>query len=122
MAETVTRLPAPVNLQIYRGDDFGFMLLVTDEAGEPVELPGAGALAQVRATPDAAAVLASFDAFVDGNGITLRLTGDMTAVLPRRCVWDVEVILDGWVTTLAAGSMSVTPDVSRPVPDELERL
>lgn len=112
--ETVTSLPKTVNLNLYRGDDFVMTLTVTDDEGEAIDLSTADVMAQVRATPDAADIAGEFDAVTSDNVITLHLPWDVSATLPLRGVWDCRVEIDRTVTTLAAGTLNLTADVTRP--------
>jgi len=70
---------------------------------------------QIRVTADSGSVLAEWDATVDpGNSlVTLRLHSADTGALPARSVWDCSMQQADWVTALAAGVITVTPNVSR---------
>lgn len=110
---------ADVDLVIKRGDDFQLIITVTDGV-DPLNLTNYTVSAQVRETTESATVLAEFDASItnapDGE-ITLILDHLITADLVDG-VWDVEVIDGGnsdWTTTLASGTVTVTPDVTRPI-------
>ena len=114
-AQTITRLPATVNLVIYAGDDVTFTLLVTDPGGGEADLSDATAEAQIRTRADSPDVAAQFQAVIEGNGVTLTLRTATTAQLPARAVWDCKLTVAGWVTTIVAGSIAVTPRVTRPL-------
>jgi len=111
--QTITRIPATVNLQVWRGDDVGFSVAVFDEDGEPADLAGATVRAQIRVGADAAQIEGVFDTEIEDNIIRLRLRAETSEGLPRALVWDCEMVLDDWVTTLTAGTIAVTPDVTR---------
>lgn len=110
----VGHVPAIVDLAVYAGDDFAFAIDVQDADGGPVDLTGSTGLAQIRATPDAVDVLATFVTEVVGSTVTLRLPGADTAALADYAVWDVQVTRpDDVVITLAAGQVAVGADVTR---------
>jgi len=112
--QTVQRLPATVNLIIYQGDDVGFSIAVYDENGDPADLDGATLRSQIRTTQAAVDIAGEIDTEIgDGGVIEMHLTNAVSAALPRIAVWDIEMTLDDWVTTLATGSITVTPDVTR---------
>lgn len=115
MATTITRLPTQVNLALYKGDDFTFMVSVRDSAGQPVDLTGATARAQIRASIGATSILGTFVPTVDATAgnIWLHLEDTVSANLPAAGVWDVEIDRDGDIVTLAAGTVSMTSDVTR---------
>lgn len=112
----LTQEPAVVNLALYRGDDFGFSLTVSGEDGEPYDVTGYTVRAQVRATrgdPDVAGELAPE---TDGHQILLHLTHAVSAGLPAAGQWDCEIASPDeqpWVTTVASGSITLVPDVTR---------
>jgi hypothetical protein len=102
-----------VNLVTYRGDDFAFSLTVWEPDGSEADLSAATLLAQVRVTPDSSDVLGELALSVDGNVVDLHLTAAISAALPRSASWDCEMVRSGWTTTLAAGNLVTTPDVTR---------
>ena len=110
---------ADVDLIITRGDDFQLVITMTDGVN-PIPLTGYTVAAQVRATADAADVLAEFDASItdySGGEITLILD-HLTTVDLVDGVWDVEVVdtnNSDWTTTVASGTVTVTPDVTRAI-------
>lgn len=108
----ITSLPATVNLNLYRGDDFVLALTVSDSEGEPVDLSGAVARAQIRPTADGE-LAGAFDAVIDGNVVELHLTSAISARLPLRAVWDCLIDESGFITTLAAGAITLVADVTR---------
>ena len=108
----VTSLPATVNLVLYQGDDFILTLTVSDSDGAPVDLTGAAARAQIRATAPAVE-FESFDVSIEDNVVTLHLTAEVSAELPLRAVWDCRLTQDELTTTLAAGTVTLTAGVTR---------
>jgi hypothetical protein len=116
---TWTRPPVAdvASLRLYRGDTATrrFRWLA---GGAPVDLTGASARFTVRARPaDATALYLA----TTGNGlVTLTpATGEISVSVPvgdwPPAVYDLEITLaGGQVRTLAAGRVTVQPDVSRP--------
>jgi hypothetical protein len=104
--------PYPVNLTIYQGDDFFLYLTVTDTLGNPINMDGWTAAAQVRAAPGTQ-VIAAFTATTSANQVALQLPHLEAMKLPRKAVWDCQVTdLAGVVTTLVAGKVAATPEVT----------
>jgi len=118
VASAVVSRPDTVDLRLYQGDDVSFPLTVTDLAS----LAGATVLAQIRQTtlPPASSsgsgppVLATFTSSVAGNVVTLTLAGSAAAGIPARAVWDCQITdSTGRVRTVAAGTVYMSPEVSR---------
>jgi hypothetical protein len=109
----ITALPSPLNLTLYAGDDFGLTLTLTDQASQPVDLTGATVNAQIR-QKSGQPIEATFAYTIATNVITLNLTGTDTQDLSGSYVWDCQVTYsDGVVSTIVAGSVKVTADVTR---------
>lgn len=110
----IERLPQPVNLNIYAGDDVQFALVITEgSSGNPVDLAGVQVKSQVRATAAAPEVLATIVPDIEDNVIRMHLTSAESAALPQRAVWDCQVDTAGLITTLVGGTVTVTPRVTR---------
>lgn len=111
--ETIERLPLIVNLILYGGDDFALILAVSTPLGEPADLAGAAARAQIRAEPSSGSpVLAEFTPELGEAMITLHLAAAASALLPEQSVYDCK--LDhGITTTLIAGDIRMYPGVTR---------
>jgi hypothetical protein len=107
--------PQAVNLTIYQGDDFYLNLTVKDANNNPINMTGWTVAAQVRAAPGSA-VVATFTAAIDAtvtNQVDLHLPHLQAMKLPRKAQWDCQVTdLNGVVTTLAAGKVTVTPEIT----------
>ena len=110
------------NLTIDQGATFDVTLTWRDEAGSPVDLSGYTARAQIRSQVTSATPLVDLtvgDGITLGGGAgTIRLVIDDTdtAALPAPFdgVWDLEVESgSGVVTRLLAGTVTVTPEVTR---------
>jgi hypothetical protein len=111
----IRQLPANVDLVTYAGDDFSFDLPVTNPDGTPTDLTGATTLAQIRKQDDLTAVVATFAVAVATNVLTLTLASADSQAMSGEYVWDCQVTYgDGKVSTIAAGDLDVTPDVSHP--------
>jgi hypothetical protein len=89
-------------------------VVVNRTDGTPSDLTDYLVRAQVRATPNATLVLATWTPTIVGNTIHLLLLGSESRALPLQTVWDVEITSPaGVVTTLAAGSISMKAQVTR---------
>ena len=115
-------LPVGKNISIYQGDSFelAFTLytkLPNGDQGPAVDLTGATASAEMRATVDSSTVLATFTCSHDDDGgrITCALSPAQTEALPASGgVWDVQVEYpNGDVKTYLAGTVAVTKEVTR---------
>lgn len=113
--------PAPVAeipLRIYRGDFWARWLVLWADADrtEPVDLDGIEVAAQIRRTPDDRRAVDLMCVTELPNRIHISLTPEQSAVTPTGR-WDLQLTYPsagGWVTTVAAGPVTVTPDVTRP--------
>ena len=110
--QVVSALPAEVDLLLYAGDDFTMAVEVFGPDGEPFDLAGAEPKSQIRETHDGE-LAGAFTWFVDGSVIYLDLHNEVSAALPERCVWDVQITQNDRVTTLASGNVTVSPQVTR---------
>ena len=109
--------PGVVDLCVYRGDSGRVRVRVTDADAQPVDVSTATWDCDFRSTEDAATVLCSPDVEpVAGtpNAVDVVLSAADSATLDVDCVWDLEMTLNGQVTTILAGRVLVTKDVSRP--------
>jgi len=111
----VTQLPADVRLNLYAGDSFTVDLeLLNPDTGEPLDLSSTTVRSQIRAVPGAP-ILDTLNPAVEGNRIRLNLTPEASAVLPANTRWDVDTTTDdGWVTTLAGGTLNLAAEITRP--------
>jgi hypothetical protein len=113
MTNTVVSHPEDIALYLYRGDAFG-MTIGLWNGTEPLDLTGATARADIRETPDSEDVLATFEASIVDNYVTLTLSPALVADLPLRACWDVEITYaDGSTQTIGYGPIAVTADVTR---------
>ena len=111
--ETITQLPAVVNLVIYQGDDFYLDLTVTDAGGGPADLTGFTATAQVRSTPGSTVdpPMATFTCTIAGDVIHVHLPNSEAAKLNNPAAWDCQIEATD-VITLVYGKVTVTLQVT----------
>lgn len=106
----------PVDLNLYQGDDFAAMVTVRTSDGSPADITGYTALAQMRreVADSDAVVAATFTSTVSSPYVILSLAHTVTEDLTGRYVWDLQVTSGtGAITTILAGRVSVTAEVSR---------
>ena len=119
MADKVSSLPAAVDLELYRGDDFGPQEFIWEQpAGTPVDITGYTITAQIRTSADDTAILASFTCVITSAALgkwTIALTDVETNLLPRSAYWDMQLKSPGGFTrTFAAGKVKTTKDITKP--------
>lgn len=113
MASVVAR-PAQVDLDVYAGDDVALRVNVKNPDGTPADLTGMTASAQVRLRKADEIPLATFDAVIEADGVVvLSLPAAATVTLPSWAMWDCQLDLGGRITTIAAGSIRTTGEVTR---------
>jgi hypothetical protein len=109
--------PGVVNLCVYRGDSGRVRVRISDPEGDPIDVTTATWDCDFRSTEDDTVVLCSpsIEPVVgQTNAVDIVLTAADSAALDADCVWDLEMTLFGEVTTILAGKVLVTKDVSRP--------
>jgi hypothetical protein len=111
---TVGTLPAVVNLILYQGDDF-YLHVNVNPGTPPVDLTSYTAKAEIRSTPGASTVIATFTAtIVDSDTVGLHLPAAQADLVSVPAFWDVQVTdVLGAVTTLAYGTVTPTKDVTK---------
>ena len=111
---TITAGPQVVNLVLYQGDDFYLDLTVTNPDTTPFDLTGYTPTSQIK-DQVGGSVLASFTCTIGGNIVHLHLPAVQSALLTSNGVWDCEITsATGLITTLVAGTVKVTADVTEP--------
>lgn len=106
------------DLNIYQGDDFGATVSVLQD-GAPADLTGYTARAQIRqdVADRRGEVIAEITAAVSTSYILLSLTHEQTTALrvrSGRYVWDLEITSpDAQITTILAGGVTITSEVTR---------
>lgn len=114
--QLIEALPAVVNLALYQGDDFTLRIDVMDSTGMPYDLGDAVPKSQIRVTPASPDIAGVFECSIEeGSVLLLHLTPQVSSALPLNTVWDVQISrYDGArVTTLAAGAIMLTAEVTR---------
>ena len=111
--------PAFVDLCLYRGDSGRLRVTVNDDAvpPNPIDVSAATWDFDIRLSADDPTVITSLDVVpVPGqtNAVDVVLTPEQSALVNTDSVYDLEMTLAGEVTTLLAGKVLVTKDVSRP--------
>jgi hypothetical protein len=117
-SETLTMSqPSPVDLVIYRGDTGAFRVTVTDTTGAAVDVSGATWDCDIRSAADDEAVMTSLTVTPVAQQLSqvdVALGAAASAALSAgSAVWDLEMTMDGQVTTLLAGVVTIIGDVSR---------
>jgi hypothetical protein len=116
-----------INLALYQGDDWAGMVTVTNADGTPADLTEYTAQSQIRSgTADQTwRVAAQLECTViEPNLISILLTNEQTTLLREPAYfWDLQVISpDGQVSTLIAGDVAVTHEITRRLPDPVARV
>ena len=105
------------DLAIYQGDDYAATVTVLNPDNTPADITGFTAQAQIRrAVADLdPVVVATMTAVIASPDVSLSLSHDQTKSLTGRYVWDLQLtsITDASVTTILAGRVSVTAEVTR---------
>jgi hypothetical protein len=116
-AQAIVARPTDVPLYIYQGDDFTMTLTVTDASNNPINMTGYQTAAQIRGQPSDSQPLAAFTTSVGGtahNVITLTLPATQSLNVVGQAYWDCTMTdLTGVTTTLAAGEVHATAEVTR---------
>lgn len=105
------------DLSVYQGDDYAARVIVTNPDGTDADLTGYVAKAQIRrdVADIAVDVEAEFVCTIDPpNVIAISLANTDTAALSGSLRWDLQLTSSaGMVTTIVAGAVAVTPEVTR---------
>lgn len=113
--QVITVQPTTIDLVIYQGDDFYLDVYVTDSNSNPINITAMVPMSQIRSAPDAPTILASFNIAIDGtttNLMHLHLASTDANGLPAECAWDLQLSQPS-VTTIIAGTVTVTPQVTQ---------
>lgn len=117
-SSVVISQPQPVDLVIYRGDTGRFRVSVTDPQGAPLDVSTASWNAQIRQNADDPQPVTAFTiqpVSGDTSSIDVILNASESATLDFSTgAWDLQMSMGGEITTLMAGKVNVTADVSRP--------
>jgi hypothetical protein len=106
------------NLMIYQGDDYQGTVTVSDGTGTPPDLSGYSAQAQIRDGPADSnpAVVCQIEAAITSPYVNLTIPKTDTVLLTKQSYcWDLQLTAgDGTITTILAGQVFVTLEVTRP--------
>lgn len=113
-------MPSQANLAIYQGDDYAAVVTVSNGSTAPPDLTGYTAESQIRVGPAMynPTVVVQIDTEVaPPNTINLSIPNGITLQLSGQYVWDLQLTdPTGIKTTILAGNVLVTPDVTRNAP------
>jgi hypothetical protein len=107
------------NLAIYQGDDFAAVVTVYNGTATPPDLTGYTVQSQIRlgpadTNPDVVVEIAT--ALHPPNTINLSIPRNITVQLSGSYAWDLQLTAaDGTVSTVIAGLVTVTPEVTREI-------
>jgi hypothetical protein len=109
--------PANYPLTIRIGDTETVNLTMQDSSGAAINITGRTYAAQVRVTPDASTVLATFACSIV-NAATGKVAATLSAtttagLTPGGAVWDLQETNGATVTTLLSGPVTIVQDVTR---------
>ena len=109
-------MAAKANIVVDQGATFNTSLNLTDDAGDPLDLTGYTASAQIRKWYSSLTAV-NFDVSIPSptNGtIYLNLDAPVTAnLVAGRYVYDVVVVAGTTVTRVVEGILTVTPEVTQ---------
>lgn len=108
--------PLAVDLSVYRGDTGMFRITVSNPDLTPHNVTDATWDADIRSEADDSTVIVSMTVSPvpgDSSSVDVSLTAAMSALIEENAVYDVEMTQGGIVTTLIAGRIVLTKDVSR---------
>lgn len=115
---TISVLPAKLNYKITRGDDFADTVTIKEgDPAVPVDVSGRTYTMQLRTTPDATTVTATFTIDMSNavsGEVTYSLADTTTDDLLGLYFWDFEQeSAGGVIRTLMGGQFLVVADVTR---------
>lgn len=112
-------MPSKDNLQIYQGDDYNAVVTISG-SGTPPNLTGYIAQAQIRVGPadtNPQVVVEITTAVILPNFVSLSIPAAVTVGLSGLYVWDLQLVSSaGMITTVLAGGVVVTAEVTRRQP------
>jgi hypothetical protein len=103
-------------LAVYRGDTAGWRFVLWKDAAktQPFDLTGAKAAAQIRDRPDSSNIVNMVCAVTLPNTVDVTLSAAAAAVTPSG-QWDLQITAaNGTVTTVVAGPVKTTADITQP--------
>lgn len=109
-------MAATVNLSIDQGSSFSTSIVVKGSTGNPTNLTGYTAYAQMRKSYYSSTAY-NFTASISGpttGTIMLALSPTASAAIPAgRYVYDVEINADSTITRVVQGTVTVDPEVTQ---------
>ena len=112
-------MPAIFPLDIYRGDTQRWRFTLWDDTAKekPSNLAGVVPRAMIRDRPGSISITELECSVTLPNLIDMVLTAAASRALPESGQWDLELTYpSGDVQTMLAGPVSVTPDITSPLP------
>lgn len=106
------------DINIFSGDTFELELSFLDKYKQQISLTGGSGRMMLRSTKLSPAVM-DIAGVIDGNTVTFSMDDTQTASLigdslQQHYVYDVEITLvDGSITTVMAGQVTIDKDVTR---------
>jgi hypothetical protein len=109
-------MPGTYSLAIYRGDTHAWRFTLWQDTAKttPVDLTGIAVKAEIRDRPAGTVIQALTLVVTLPNIIDASLTGAQTKAMPSTGGrWDLQLTdATGWVSTVLAGSVNVTGDIT----------
>ena len=105
--------PAQYDLDLYRGDSYGWQFKLWQDSSKtvPVVLTGATAESQIRDKPGGSKIVPMVCTITAPNIVTVLLNAATCASCPPKGGWDLQITYsDGQVQTPVAGAVKVTAD------------
>ena len=112
--EAIGKLPVQASLITYQGDDF-YLKVKVDDTAVPIDLTLFTPKAQIRSSPGAADLVATFDITVlDATTLMMHLPSAQSAKVPASAAWDLQITDSaGAVTTLLYGTITAAREVTK---------
>jgi hypothetical protein len=113
--------PGNYPLTIYRGDDHAWQFVLWADAGKttPVDLTGVTVKAEIRDRPGGPAVFELATQITLPNFVDMSFSGVFSRQFPASGRWDLQLIdASGWTSTVLAGAVKVTGDITDSDPDD----
>ena len=106
------------DLNIYQGDDYSAIVTVSSGSTPPAQvLAGYTAQAQIRQGPADIypQIVVQISTAVNSPNVSLSIPHAVTTTLAGQYVWDLQLTSSaGIITTILAGNVKVTQEVTRP--------
>lgn len=111
-------VPITQDLTITRGDtETVVVTILADDGVTPIDITGRTYTSQIRTTPNASIISASFSCAVTngaGGVVTATLSAASSALLePGYYYWDFQENASGIISTIFSGQVTVLADVTR---------